>query len=378
MIIVFSGMAISLNAQKSKSLNYIDNRISKIPDSLTYDVQSIANFINAEFTTDFEKSRSIYCWITQNIQYDFLNRYSIDLESGNENDFERLLQTRKGVCNHYANLYSAIANKVNIKTFVVIGYTRKRNIHYNPHAWCVSLIDSVWYCTDPTWGAGYVDNKDFIKSISNKYFMMEPSKFVKTHIPFDPLWQLSHYPLSKFEFAAGYKISRNRKHKFDYIFFLDQFENQNEIERMLSTKKRIELNGVSNYLDYVNLYHLNAKIIRNYKLKAEEKFNTALSHYNDAIFLLNEYIEYRNKYYLPYKSDNEIKKLLTNVENELIISLNRLDEIEHRSQIMNQRIAQIKKIIRQALNDVYFQQEKLDKYLETAKEYRKNMAKNNE
>jgi len=225
-------------------------------------------------------------------------------------NINEILNTREGVCRDYSSLYADICEKVGIKAIVVSGYTKIDNrVIQNPHSWCAILIDSIWYLTDPTWGAGYLENNHFVNKLDNKYFKVEPDKFINSHIPFDPLWQLSYYPITKQEFLKRKPRSKNKNY-FNFIDSILIYEKQSKIERLLSSSKRIESNGISNYLDFDNLYHIHLDIKNYYQSISKKQYGNALNYYNEGIFLYNEYIEYKNRYYLPYKSDDEIKQML--------------------------------------------------------------------
>jgi hypothetical protein len=70
------------------------------------------------------------------------------------------------------------------------------------HAWNAVRIDGRWQLMDPTWGAGYLDNRmRFVRFFQEHYFLTDPGAFVFDHFPEDPHWQLLERPLS----AADYR-----------------------------------------------------------------------------------------------------------------------------------------------------------------------------
>lgn len=366
MQLVFNDVSKS---QTNKDFINIDRIILQISDSLTYSSQNIANYINLNFHTQNEKARAIFCWIAENIQYDYENMYVFDRNEDSNIESDKILKTRKGVCKDYSNLYSDIANKVGIKTFAITGYTKKnKKIDPNLHTWCASEIDAEWYMTDPTWGVGYIQDKLFVKKIDYKQFMVKPNRFIKTHLPFDPLWQFLNYTITKQEFRDGISKSSNSMVYFNYIDTIKIYEKQSIFEQLLSSINRIESNGITNYLDYV--YLRDAKL--NYRKLDEQTYNIAVKYYNDGIYMANDYIYYANKYFLPYKSDSEIRQMLNDINYKYILSLEQLDKLENPSANLNSNIQQLRKSIGQALNDLENQKNDLNKYLEIAKKYREN------
>jgi len=257
LLLVFNGVSKS---QTSKNFINVNRIMLQISDSLTYSSQNIANYIDFKFHSQTEKARATFCWIAKNIQYDFDNMYEINMYQNSDISSDEILKTRKGICMNYAKLYSDIANKAGVKTYVITGYTKEnKQVIQEPHSWCVSMIDSSWYMIDPSWGAGYIQDGLFVKKLNNRYFKVKPNKFISTHIPFDPLWQFLEYPITKQEFFNG-KTNKKNKTYFNFIDTIDKYEKQSKIERLLSTSLRIESNGINSYLDYHNLYSMRLNI----------------------------------------------------------------------------------------------------------------------
>ncbi|MCZ4694058.1 hypothetical protein DWB61_02850 [Ancylomarina euxinus] len=373
-LILIIGFSFTLKAQKSRKLSHVDKIMHQISDSSSHYTQSIADYVNTEFVTQKEKARAIFFWIAKNIYYDCDSMFSYSNLKSDE-----ILKTRKGVCRDFTNLYSEIANKVGIKTYIITGYTRElKLVNYNMHAWCASMIDSTWYLIDPTWGSGSIKNNLYIKDLNNDYFMMRPERFIKTHIPFDPLWQFSNYPITKREFHESKSKASKRVVSFNFINTLKAYEKQTEIERLISICSRIKSNGISCYLDYDNLQHLRAEIQKSYDKINTEYYNLALKNFNEGIILSNEYIDYKNKYYIPYKSDEEIKEMLDEVDQLFNLSLSQLKLVKNVSSNLKINVDYLYISIDKALNDLNDTKMKLGKYLKIAKEYRKSLSTNKE
>jgi len=241
LFILFLGFQNTGISQSQRGFKYIDEIVRQVPDSLTYSTDNIANYINSNFFTQSEKVRAVFCWIAENISYDYKNLFSLSENQDPDKKANEILSNRKGVCRDYSNLYADICGKVGIKTYIVNGYTKiDKRVIQNPHAWCAILVDSIWYLTDPTWGAGYMEDTLFVKKLNNKYFKVAPDKFINSHIPFDPLWQLLYYPITKQEFLNRKPSSKNKNY-FNFIDTILIYEKQSKIERLLSSA---EGNGV--------------------------------------------------------------------------------------------------------------------------------------
>ena len=284
-----------------------DKKALAIPDSLTKTTDNIAVYIKTNFTKDIDKSRAIFIWIATNIQYDIDNIYTINFYEKKQEKIAKALKNRKGICENYAAVFNDVCLKVGIKSYVVEGYTMQSGFtDYLPHAWCAALIDGSWFLFDPTWGSGYISNAKFYRKINNDYFKAQPARLIKSHMPFDYLWQFLNYPVTNQEFYEG-KIQQNKsKPFFNYVDSINVFEKQNHLAQLTDIARRIEKNGLKNSMLFDRLQHVKMEI-ENIKIEtqnAEEKekvgfYNSATGYYNDGVNSLNEFIQYRNKEFAP-------------------------------------------------------------------------------
>ncbi|MEO6832806.1 MAG: transglutaminase-like domain-containing protein [Chitinophagaceae bacterium] len=97
-------------AEKTSMPSYaaIDKKALQIPDSLTKTTDGIAHYINANFQNESDKSRAIFIWVASNIQYDLANMYAINFYEKAEDKIAKALNTRKGICENYVNLFNDI------------------------------------------------------------------------------------------------------------------------------------------------------------------------------------------------------------------------------------------------------------------------------
>ncbi len=375
---LFVGFHLTLQAKKNRSSNYVNQIMQVIPDSLTYSTQNIANYINSIFYSDYEKSQAVYSWIANNIKYDINNMYSFSIERNKIKNLNEILDSRKGICHDYVLLYKNIAWKVGLKCYMVTGYTKKNGqVNSNPHAWITTLVDSTWLLSDPTWGAGYISDNTFVEDLNFKYCNVNPDRFIKSHIPFDPMWQLLNFPISKQQFKRKSTSYKGKQVFFNYTDSIQKYELSSWIEKHESVRDRIFANGISNYLDYDHLIHLQSKIIYHYQKKNEKNYYSALTNYNDGLHLLNEYIGYKNEYYLPFRSDSEIRLMIDEIEKILNVSLTHLNQMDETSSIDRLK-QQLQRSVEKAITDLNKHREKLEQYLKIAKDYRESLAQSRE
>lgn len=378
-VLVFCSLV--LNAQKPSTPITTDKRVLQIPDSLTKNSEGIAKYISANFLSQKERAGAIFVWITNNISYDIENAFAINFYANTNQIIEEVIRTRKGVCMHYAELFNDIALKCGLNSFVVNGFTKQNGfVDYIPHAWCAVEIDSEWSLTDPTWGSGYVRNARFVKQMNDYYFMTLPELLIKSHMPFDPLWQFLNYTVTNQEFYEGnFNINKNKPY-FDYNDTLQKYIKQTDIERLVSSTRRIEQNGVRNSMIFDRLQHNKREI--EYIIKKQEAdrvnesvavFNEAVNLYNDGINRLNEFIRYRNNQFNPRKGDPEIRQMLQEPENALNGARKKLNEIKYTDSNVATSVLQLNKSLDEAVTNLNEQKVFLNKYFNTSKVLRKSL-----
>jgi hypothetical protein len=220
------------------SLAQVDTTIGKnVPVQKDYKLLTLA--VCEGLSSDKEKANAIYNWVTSHI--------SLDLkETKNPNrppaTVENILRKSMATPDGYALLFTEMCREAGINAVTILGYAK--NIYFDTgdkfyiprHNWAAVLIDGNWELVDPTLGAGYVesysswmhnqlsklkkeelklDDKERFKPAYNPaYFMVDPLQLRFTHLPADPIWQLtqSHMPLQVFEGGDSLILDFNRSH----------------------------------------------------------------------------------------------------------------------------------------------------------------------
>jgi len=183
---------------------------------------SLSHLLTNAYTTDLEKVRSIFYWITDHISYNTIRyqpqpvAYKNDgyeseddadsvLKPLDERVAEIVLKRRYALCDGYARLFKALCDYAGIKSEVITGYARTSfnsgQFHCN-HKWNAVMIDSNWYLLDATWAAGYLSfsGREFIKDYNENYFLTPPKYFIADHYPDDIKWTLLDDPPTLAEF----------------------------------------------------------------------------------------------------------------------------------------------------------------------------------
>ena len=375
--ILFLIMAAStMFAQKTTERRYakIDEIARQLPDSLANTTDQIAEYIQANFATDIEKCRAIFAWIAYNIEYDIGNMYAINLYEKSEEKIAKPLRTKKGICENYASLFTDICIKVGIKSFVIEGYSRQDAFAgYFAHAWCTALVDNVWCLFDPTWGSGFIKDGKFIRSINNAYFKVSPMTLIKSHMPFDYLWQLLNYPITNQEFYEGKTKQDKTKPFFHFNDTIKVYETQDYIDQLRSSSYRIEKNGVKNSFIFDMLRHHKLEVENDRQTKIVDLFNSAVADYNDGIIALNDFIYYKNKQFVPQKSDPEIQLMIDLVRSKLATARSKLGQISDPDDSVIDMIKQLTKSISDTSKQLSEQQDWLKFYLSKSVSERKSL-----
>lgn len=186
------------------------------------DPADLAKQLVAPFETEAERTRAIFIWIADNINYDcrkFHNpeRHSVSAQTKEElmrkrqevetKELAKSFKAKRGVCADYSNIFKAMCDAVGLECVVVVGdardfYRPYRNNQNNSHAWNAIKIDGKWQLFDATWAAGYVNPEvtKFTRKLFPGFFMTDPAWFIQSHFPDDEKWQLLEQPITKKQF----------------------------------------------------------------------------------------------------------------------------------------------------------------------------------
>ncbi len=280
----------------SQHSDFADNDFTR-PDSIAINYQfkgkidpiKIANDLTKDLTTDIEKFRVIFRWISENIEYDvklYLKTVSHDYDPRlwpkrsarwhkrlNRLYTKHTIKKRATICEGYAWLLTTMCSVVDIPNEIVYGYARTedhvigRPFRQN-HAWNAVKINNKWYLTDPTWASGFVNPQftRFTKDFDPIYFLVDPGTFIANHYPVDKSWmlQLQKPTLSEF-FNAPIKTSAFLKNR---VVHYAPLEGQAVVDRDSLFSFSFTMNNVLKSIS------AEASIFRNSKYSSEQLFFT--------------------------------------------------------------------------------------------------------
>ena len=190
-------------------------KIDSIATSTKYNgnLNQLVNDLTKNLNDDFEKTRSIYSWITENIEYDYklFNKgkqtitfkcktktdCSIKKQEFENNLIKKVLRKKKGVCSGYSTLFKRMCDLAKIQCLNIDGYVKTKSTQIGntgilDHAWNAVIINNETYFLDLTWASGYCENDNqgkltsFIKKKNDFYWFTPIEKFTINHFPKNP------------------------------------------------------------------------------------------------------------------------------------------------------------------------------------------------
>lgn len=315
--------------QNSNQYDAIDKKMDAIPASMTSSTESIAEYISKNFSTKEDKMRAAFYWTASNISYDVANMENQNPNQTAQEKITTTLQTKKGVCMHYAEVFKDLASKIDVEVILIGGYTRiLGKVSPLPHQWCAAKFDGNWYLFDPTWGAGYVENLKYVKKLNNTFFKAEPKNWIVSHMPFDYLWQFLEYPITNQEFYDGKTTSAATSVRFEFDKEIAAFQKLSDREKAKATATRMEKNGLKNKLIIERLAYEKKRITYEETKDTFGKIKDIVTSFNEANSLFSLFIKYRNNRFIPMVSDEEIKSKIEVPYNMLVQCQKDINEIK--------------------------------------------------
>jgi hypothetical protein len=283
----------------------IDRHAATVPPNLRT-ANDIARYLTKNLTTPTDKARAIYYWISHAIVYDVTKMYSTETYTDPQELVDKALKTRRGVCSNYAALFQACCKSVGVQSYIIEGYTRQNDkVVGIAHAWNAVKINGVFYNIDATWASGFLKGNKYYQQFRDNYFMIPPAEFIKTHMPFDPIWQFLNNPVSHKEFEAGNFSNLKKESNYDYSDSIKVQSALSTWDKQARETQRIIASGLTNAM-------IRNKVMQNQQGIASDVFNKAADSFNKAVEKYNFYIQCKNKQFDNMSmKDDKILELLS-------------------------------------------------------------------
>jgi hypothetical protein len=287
---------LCFSQNKKSEYSTVDNKILALSLYKADNLDSLAVLLTKDFSSEKEKTRAVYFWVANNITYNIpkyaerRNAMNVILKKKDESEAaEKIIQTRKAICEGYSNLVKALCDRAGVRCEIVEGIGQPQKNQYDLHAWNAVMIEGEWKLLDATWSAGGIDMKKniFHKDFEDNFFLMPPSEFIKTHYPFDPAWQLLFHPLHRKDFESSKTFSSDTT-GFNFNDTLNFYFKQDSISQLISsTRRTLEFDPENNFAEQ-NLNNL-LNYSENEKMnQATLIFQQGVNHYNECTEIINE------------------------------------------------------------------------------------------
>ncbi|KAF5370888.1 hypothetical protein D9758_002045 [Tetrapyrgos nigripes] len=178
--------------------SFVDDHAAQLPRETVPSLHQLAYDLTAPWESETEKFRAIFAWMHHNIAYD-----AAAFLSGNigPQSPETVLRSGLAVCDGYAQLCSALAEKAGLQALRVGGHGKGYGYsdsgpdaplpaYQGNHAWNCALMDGEWRLIDCCWGAGVLEGSSYKPAYNPSWFTMGAVDFGKKHYPEDPGHQL--------------------------------------------------------------------------------------------------------------------------------------------------------------------------------------------
>lgn len=177
----------------------IDAYVRSLPFRGEKDIIRITDSLTNPFSSDLEKGRAIFSWITEHIAYDCGRQNRLDAEPQEavhplyytQQQLELILKRRRTRCDGYAFLFQLMCRLSGIYATTREGYARFDGQKVDPaavepnHAWNAACFDGTWYELDLTAASGQCEGGQFHRERREAYFLMDENLLEQRYIPIE-------------------------------------------------------------------------------------------------------------------------------------------------------------------------------------------------
>jgi hypothetical protein len=188
-------------AQQGLTLSTIE-KFSKTDFSTIRNSRELSGAISVSTKDPKEQLQLLLLWADKFLQVDTSRFFS----GGYPLTTDESIQKRIGLCDEYANIVAEFCKLNNIACIHIEGYVKYTGFKPTDvlddanHAWNAVYIDSSWLLCDLFWSTCELinrrDGSRFIQKINTAYYLVPPAQLISTHLPLDPVFQFSNYPIS--------------------------------------------------------------------------------------------------------------------------------------------------------------------------------------
>lgn len=221
----------------------VQDKYQEIEQLQVSSLSDLTSKILSKTTVKKEQLQILLLWVNDHMKPDSIRFFN----GGNPLSTSDAFTSRIGLCDEYSNIVSEFCKAINVPNYKVVGYVKYANFKPNDtfteanHAWNAVYLDSSWVLCDLFWStvALLIDKKSepqLIKRLETNYFLGRPDDFINDHLPADPVFQFSNYPIVLGSFAKkldGIDREIPKMKYYNYSDSLNLFSKMTESDRML-------------------------------------------------------------------------------------------------------------------------------------------------
>lgn len=274
-LIFFLAISNSIFSTDITTIDF-DYESFSLKDSISKELNfnQIIDAINYYCSTDTQKLCLVAGWFYENIDFD-LEKFN---SSETVNDYKTVFKLKKGICGDYSALFSEFCNRLNITNEIIEGYVPEYNsenkVYYDTnHAWNIIRLGNNWYHCDLLGFSGVlrIDRSGkyhFMKKYNTDDFLTRDLFFLSKHIPADPIWQLSNFPIpleTLISYGNNSKIDTTQNW-FDFKKEIEFYINLPETEKSLKfADNAFDYNRNNSNVVVINYFNAAVDLINNGK-----------------------------------------------------------------------------------------------------------------
>ncbi len=261
---LFSSSLLAIDTLDQKLLDFAKSS----PPTEEMTLSSLAQLLRTEASTEIKAAELTFYWITEHIAYDF----DSEQISGNNDDLERVLRTRRGNVQTFSQLYREVCIRMGLECHLIRGYVNfiagkelpdyfydgeVKDIPDKPnHSWNLVKIEGVYYGVDVSLGSGAIGGTEeeavFVKKYDPGQILVSDGIFFKMHLPADPRWQFREHPIAIKTFFTRVPFEQmlaahESAKQFDYQAAIAAYEKASAAEQRLMTLKSTLTFNPSNF-----------------------------------------------------------------------------------------------------------------------------------
>lgn len=274
-----------------------------LPRSTEHSLEALADKITLGADSEAVAVLRIFAWMVLHFRYD---HDRLPAPDGADGELPDLLSTGAGICTDFSTLFAALCRASGIEARSIAGYAkgtghREGLRHTAPnHMWNSLRIDGVWHLADVTWAVNAFresegPSEQRLARAIGANFMVPADRFILTHLPEDPCWQLLAVEIDLDTFEAGDSLIAQRVGQGaegdPAVFAADiaRYESLDSLDREIAYLERMIRNRWNRYREYglgIAYFHKAQQLLRHLPAPPREAARSkreAIAYYHKSL-----------------------------------------------------------------------------------------------